>query len=83
MANTSVTIRRLVPADAIAYRQLHARNRPRIKLVQLTVTQGNDGAHTLYAHCGFVQFGLEPFAVAVGEEFVAKIHMWCNLERQP
>jgi RimJ/RimL family protein N-acetyltransferase len=61
----------------------HARSRPRVKLVQLTVTQGNDGAHTLYAHCGFVQFGLEPFAIAVGEEFVSKIHMWCNLERQP
>jgi ribosomal protein S18 acetylase RimI-like enzyme len=58
----------------------HARNRDGIKLVQLTVTDGNRAAQTLYANCGFEQFGLEPFAVAVGDEFVSKSHMWYNLD---
>lgn len=68
-------IRRLVPA-ALA----HARARNGVKLVQLTVTHGNSAAQALYERCGFVEFGLEPYAVAVGPEFVSKVHMWCNLE---
>jgi ribosomal protein S18 acetylase RimI-like enzyme len=52
----------------------------RTKLVQLTVTHGNVAAQSLYERCGFVQFGLEPFAVAVGDGFVSKVHMWCDLE---
>ena len=60
----------------------HARSRRGVKLVQLTVTHGNAAAQAIYEHCGFVQFGLEPFAVAVGDEFVSKVHMWCKLERQ-
>lgn len=66
--------RRLVEA-ALA----EARARPGTGLVQLTVTQGNAGAQALYAACGFVPFGVEPFAVAVGDRHVAKVHMWCNL----
>ena len=58
----------------------HAKGRRRVKVVQLTVTDGNAAAQALYEHCGFVQFGLEPLAVAVGEQFVSKVHMWCNLE---
>lgn len=57
----------------------HAGNRGGIKLVQLTVSEGNS-ARSLYARCGFVEFGLEPIAVAVGDGFVAKVHMWCDLE---
>ena len=57
----------------------HAQLRPGVKIVQLTVTQGNDAAQGLYERCGFVPFGIEPFAVAVGLEFVSKVHMWCNL----
>jgi len=49
-------------------------------MVQLTVTNGNSTAQSLYGRHGFIQFGLEPLAVAVGREFVAKSHMWCNLE---
>lgn len=59
----------------------HARARPGVRLVQLTVTQGNAAAQTLYERCGFVAFGVEPLAVAVGSGFVAKVHMWCDLER--
>jgi RimJ/RimL family protein N-acetyltransferase len=59
----------------------HARTRPGVVLVQLTVTQGNAGAHALYEHCGFVPFGVEPLAVAVGPSLVSKVHMWCDLRR--
>jgi ribosomal protein S18 acetylase RimI-like enzyme len=58
-----------------------AMRRRGIKLVQLTVTHGNVAAQSLYERCGFVQFGLEPFAVAVGDGYVSKVHMWCDLER--
>ena len=56
-----------------------ARLRSGVKLVQLTVTHGNHAAQKLYEQCGFVQFGLEPFAVAVGDHFVSKVHMWCDI----
>ena len=57
----------------------HARKRPGVRLVQLTVTQGNAAAQALYERCGFVPFGVEPFAVALGADFVSKVHMWCDL----
>ena len=56
-----------------------AKLRSGVKIVQLTVTHGNRGAQALYEKCGFVEFGLEPFAVAVGEKFISKVHMWCNV----
>lgn len=56
-----------------------ARARPGIRLVQLTVTEGNQAAQALYQRCGFLVFGLEPQAVAVGGGFVGKTHMWCPL----
>ena len=59
----------------------YASSRPNVMLVQLTVTQGNRAAISLYERNGFVQFGLEPYAVAVGTEFISKTHMWCKLER--
>lgn len=57
-----------------------AKARQGVKVVQLTVTHGNRAAQSLYEKCGFVQFGLEPSAVRVGELFVSKVHMWCNIE---
>jgi ribosomal protein S18 acetylase RimI-like enzyme len=57
----------------------HARSRPGVQVVQLTATQGNAQAQGLYARNGFVEFGVEPYAVAVGPEFVSKVHMWCKL----
>lgn len=57
----------------------HARSRSGVQLVQLTVTQGNDAAYRLYERHGFVQYGLEPLAVAVDGGFVSKCHLWCDL----
>jgi len=59
----------------------YAKSRPGVLVVQLTVTHGNMAAQSLYERHGFVQFGLEPLAVAVGPAFVSKSHMWCDLER--
>jgi ribosomal protein S18 acetylase RimI-like enzyme len=56
-----------------------ARERSGVRVVQLTVTDGNAAAQALYERCGFVAFGIEPFAVAVGTQFVSKVHMWCDL----
>jgi ribosomal protein S18 acetylase RimI-like enzyme len=57
----------------------YAKSRPGLRLVQLTVTEGNHAAQALYERKCFVQFGLEPYAVAVGSGFVAKVLMWCQL----
>jgi RimJ/RimL family protein N-acetyltransferase len=59
----------------------HARSRPGVKVVQLTVTLGNAAAQALYERCGFVSFGVEPKAVAVHGAYVSKVHMWCDLEQ--
>ncbi|MGC1174807.1 N-acetyltransferase family protein [Polaromonas sp.] len=57
--------------------------RPGIRQVQLSVTHGNSAAQALYEKCGFVSFGVEPLAVAVGAGFVSKVHMWRNMGLSP
>ena len=57
----------------------HARGRPETLLVQLTVIETNTHARRLYEACGFTAFGTEPLAVHVGAEYLAKVHMWCEL----
>lgn len=56
-----------------------ARQRPGVRQVLLTVTQGNAAAQGLYERCGFMPFGVEPRAVALASGFVNKVHMWCDL----
>ena len=56
-----------------------ARSRPGVRIVQLTVTEGNDAARRLYERFGFVTFGVEPYAHAVRSQYVSKVHMWCDL----
>ncbi|WP_455827606.1 N-acetyltransferase family protein [Pseudomonas graminis] len=58
--------------DALA----EARKHPRLKVIQLTVTAGNAAAFALYQRCGFIQYGLEPLAVRVGEAYFDKLHLW-------
>lgn len=57
-----------------------ARARPGVRMLRLTVTEGNDGAEALYLGCGFIRFGREPMAVAVGGDFVTKLHLWRPLD---
>lgn len=57
----------------------YAKSRPDTRLIQLTVSEGNRSAQALYERCGFMQFGCEPYAIAVGGGFVSKIHMWREL----
>ncbi|MBT2338551.1 MULTISPECIES: GNAT family N-acetyltransferase [Pseudomonas] len=56
-----------------------ARRHSFLRLVQLTVTAGNDSAVKLYQRCGFVLYGLEPMAIRVDDEYFDKIHMWLEL----
>jgi RimJ/RimL family protein N-acetyltransferase len=56
-----------------------ARRHAFLRLVQLTVTAGNDPAVKLYQRCGFVLYGLEPQAIRVGDEYLDKIHMWLEV----
>ncbi|QKZ05697.1 GNAT family N-acetyltransferase [Pseudomonas eucalypticola] len=57
----------------------YAKSQSQLLLVQLTVTEGNRGAQGLYERMGFKPFGIEPLAVAVGQQFVSKVHMWHDL----
>lgn len=57
-----------------------ARARTGVRILQLTVTQGNHAAQHLYERFGFQVFGTEPFAVRVADGFVRKVHMWLDLE---
>lgn len=57
-----------------------ARAQPRVCVVQLTVTEGNAPALALYARLGFQTFGTEPMAVATPEGYLAKVHMWAQLD---
>lgn len=54
---------------------------PDLRVVQLTVTEGNQAALALYEQAGFSVFGREPLAVAVGDTFFTKLHLWCDLDR--
>lgn len=57
----------------------HAKHNQALSVVQLTVTEGNRAAQALYEQSGFISFGTQPMAVAVGNSFVSKVHMWCDL----
>lgn len=56
-----------------------ARSRAGVRIVQLTVTDGNAAARRLYDRFGLVAFGVEPYAVAVHGGYVSKVHMWRDL----
>lgn len=56
-----------------------AKARPEVRVLTLTVTQGNAPAIGLYERCGFRQFGVEPMAIATPEGYKSKVHMWLPL----
>lgn len=53
---------------------------PGLEQLDLTVTEGNDAARTLYARSGFVEWGRLPRAVRIGQQYLAKVHMACPLD---
>jgi ribosomal protein S18 acetylase RimI-like enzyme len=57
--------------------------RPGVRVVTLTVTEGNASAIGLYEACGFKAFGVEPMAIATPEGFKSKVHMWLKLPDAP
>jgi len=60
----------------------YARERADVLVVQLTVTETNTPAVALYESCGFIRFGLEPLAVAIGSGYVSKLHMWRRVDAE-
>lgn len=60
-----------------------AAQRPGMRLVTLTVTEGNAAAIALYESMGFSIFGVEPMAIATPQGFKAKVHMWMELPSAP
>lgn len=56
-----------------------AAGRAGIRVVQLTVTQGNVAAIALYEGCGFKEFGVEPMAILAGDRSLSKVHMWYDI----
>ncbi len=57
----------------------YAKSRDGTKVVQLTFTEGNNQAQTLYESCGFKRFGTEPLALLMNGEYRSKVHMWTHL----
>ncbi|MEP7281991.1 MAG: GNAT family N-acetyltransferase [Rubrivivax sp.] len=56
-----------------------AAERSGVRLVQLTVSEGNAGALALYRRCGFEPIGREPAANLCGDRWVTKLHLWHTL----
>jgi ribosomal protein S18 acetylase RimI-like enzyme len=57
----------------------HARSRAGVRVVTLTMTEGNAHAVRLYESAGFRQFGLEALAIFTGTEYKSKVHMQLEL----
>jgi RimJ/RimL family protein N-acetyltransferase len=53
--------------------------RPGLRIVTLTVTEGNARAIGLYARCGFRAFGTEPMAIWTPSGYKGKVHMVLEL----
>jgi GNAT superfamily N-acetyltransferase len=52
-----------------------AAERPGIRVLKLTLTEGNEPAMRLYMAAGFAAWGVEPFAIKTEAGFKGKIHM--------
>jgi ribosomal protein S18 acetylase RimI-like enzyme len=57
----------------------YAKAMPGIRLLNLTVTEGNEAAANLYRSFGFETFGIEPMAILTPSGCKAKVHMWLPL----
>lgn len=60
----------------------HAQGRSGLKLVQLTLTEGNESALRLYRAAGFRAWGTEPMAIHTPGGYKGKVHMWFPLAQE-
>lgn len=67
---------RQVGAALLQAALLAAQRRPGIRMLTLTVTEGNQAAIALYRRFGFEAFGVEPMAILASDGFKGKVHMW-------
>ncbi len=56
-----------------------ARAQPGLRILRLTVTQGNEAALRLYESVGFSAWGVEPSAIHTPSGYKAKVHMAMQL----
>ena len=56
-----------------------ARAQPGLRMLRLTVTQGNEAALRLYESVGFSAWGVEPLAIYTPSGYKAKVHMAMQL----
>ena len=56
-----------------------ARARPGLRMLRLTVTQGNEAAFRLYESVGFSAWGVEPMVILTPSGYKAKVHMVLQL----
>ncbi len=54
----------------------HARVSAGVRVLTLTVTEGNVAAIKLYRAAGFEVFGIEPMAIQTSSGFQTKLHLW-------
>lgn len=54
----------------------HAGRRPGLRVLTLTVTEGNEAAIRLYERAGFRTWGTEPMAIATSAGYKGRVHMW-------
>lgn len=52
-----------------------AQAKPGIRMLRLTVTEGNEAAIRLYETVGFAAWGVEPMAILTPSGYKAKVHM--------
>lgn len=57
-----------------------ARTRAGLRILRLTVTQGNHAAIRLYESVGFAAWGVEPMAILTPSGYKAKVHMAMDLD---
>ena len=70
------TARRLGTASRLMQATIGAaRARPGVRILRLTVTQGNEAAVRLYESVGFSAWGVEPMAILTPSGYRAKVHM--------
>ena len=57
-----------------------AKERPGIRLVNLSVTEGNQAALALYEKAGFIMYGVEPMAILGTQAYLSKVLMVMTLD---